>query len=217
MDRIKLDANPRTVTGKKVRFLRRSGTIPVNVFGHNVASQALEVEENTLERTLARAGLNALITLSVTGTPEARPVLIRGYQRKATTGKLLHVDLYQVSMTEKLRTQVPLVVVGIAPGVSLGGVLLKNLDAVDIECLPGDLVSAIEVDVSTLSDIGQSIQVSDLRVGSAITILTQPETVVVKIMAPEKEEVEEVAAEAAPVAEAAPAEGEAAATEKTTA
>jgi len=213
MDRITLDAKPRAVVGKKVRFLRRNGVIPVNVFGHNVASQALEIERVALERALARAGTNALLTLSIAGTADTKPVLIRGYQRKPSTGALLHVDLYQVSMTEKLRTEVPLVLVGSAPGLTLGGVLLKNLDAVDIECLPGDLVSAIEVDISGLTEIGQAISVGDLKLGAAITVLNPRETVVVKIMAMEKEEV--VEAEAAPVAEAeAATAAEAATTEK---
>jgi large subunit ribosomal protein L25 len=195
MDRISLDAAPRTITGKKVRFMRRNGTIPVNVFGHNVQSQALEVQSTAIERALARAGTNALITLNITGG-DARPVLIRGYQRRPTTGQLLHVDLYQVSMTEKLRTQVPLVFVGIAPGVAMGGLLLKNLDALDIECLPGDLISAVEVDLSELAQIDDTIVVSSLKVGPDITVLTHGETVVVKLSAPEKEEEAGVEAEA---------------------
>ena len=203
MERFTLDAKPRMITGKKVRFMRRNGVIPVNLFGHNVASLALEVAEPKAERALARAGTNALINLSVAGATDSRPVLIRGYQRRPTTGKLLHVDLYQVSMTEKLRTAVPLTLVGSAPGVSLGGLLLKNLDSVDIECLPGDLISAIEVDVSVLAEINSTVLVRDLKVGKEITILTNPETVIVKLAAPEKEE--EVEAEAAPVAEEAPA------------
>jgi large subunit ribosomal protein L25 len=218
MDRITLDATPRTVVGKKVRFLRRTGITPVNVFGHNVSSLALEVKEAALERALARAGTNALISLRVAGSTEPRPVLIRGHQRRATSGKLLHVDLYQVSMTETITTDVPLVLVGTAPALSLSGVLLKNLDAVEIECLPADLVSSIEVDMSGLAEIGQAVLVSDLKVSSAIKILTNPETLVVKIMAPEEEKVEEAApaAEVAPVAEgeAAPAESEAPASEK---
>lgn len=215
MDRITLDAKPRTVLGKKVRFMRRNGVIPVNVFGHNVSSLALEIEESALERALARAGTNALLTLAVAGNSDSKPVLIRSYQRRATTGKLLHVDLYQVSMMEKLHTHVPVVLVGTAPGVALGGVLLKNVDTLDIECLPGDLVSFVEVDISGMTDINQAILVSDLKVNKAITVLTNPETLVVKIMAPEKEEEVEVEAEAAaeaePTAEAATAttEGEA--------
>jgi large subunit ribosomal protein L25 len=212
MDRITLDANQRTVLGKKVRFMRRNGIIPINVFGHNVASAALESNEAALERALARAGTNALLTLQVAGSDEGRPVLIRGYQRRATTGKLLHVDLYQVSMTEKIRTEVPLVLVGAAPGLSMGGLLFKNLDAVEIECLPGDLVSAIEVDISGLAEINQAILASDLKVAATVTILTNPETLIVKIVAPEKEEEAEApAAEVAPeagaeVAEATPTE-----------
>jgi large subunit ribosomal protein L25 len=209
MERFSLDAKPRTVVGKKVRFMRRNGVIPVNVFGHNIASTALEVPEPALERALARAGTNALIDLSIAGSKDVLPVLIRGYQRRATSGKLLHVDLYQVSMTETLRTDVPLTLVGVAPGVSLGGLLLKNLDTIEIECLPGDLVSAIEVDVTGLAEMNSAILVRDLKVGAAITVLTNPETVIVKLAAPEKEE-EEVVAEAAPAAEEAPAatEGE---------
>jgi large subunit ribosomal protein L25 len=217
MERITLDAKPRTVIGKKVRFMRRTGVIPVNVFGHNVESQALEIAAPALERALARAGKNALITLNIVGTADSHPVLIRNYQRKPSTSALLHVDLYQVSMTEKLRTAVPLQVVGIAPGISFGGVLLKNIEHLEIECLPSDLVSAIEVDISSLAEIGQSIQVSDLKVPNGITILTHRETVIVKIMAPEKEE-EVAAPEAAPAAEAAaPAEGGAPAAEKSAA
>jgi large subunit ribosomal protein L25 len=211
MDRMTLDAQPRTVEGKKVRFMRRNGVIPANLFGHNVESKALQVDEMALERTLARAGKNALVTLNVADGTDARPVLIRSYQRKPTTGKLLHVDLYQVSMTETITTQVPLHFVGTAPGVTLGGVLLRNLDTLQIECLPGDLVSAVEVDLSNLSEIGQAIEVRDLKLSSAIKILSNPETVIAKIMAPEKEE--EVAAETTTAEAAAPAEGAAEATE----
>jgi large subunit ribosomal protein L25 len=208
MDKVTLDAKPRTVLGKKVRFMRRKGVVPANVFGHNVESLALEVEATALERALARAGTNALINLNIDGADGTRPVLVRGYQRKPSTSQLLHVDLYQVSMTEKIRTEVPLVFIGTAPGVSLGGVLLKNIDAVEIECLPGDLMSAIEVDLSGLAEVGQGISVSDLKIGEAITIITNGETVVAKVMAPEKEE--EVVAEA-PAAEAAAPAAEAAA------
>lgn len=197
MDTITLDAMPRTVLGKKVRHLRRTGIIPVNVFGHNLTSAALEVNETAMERALMRAGTNALITLSVAGSDGTRPVLVRGYHRRPTTGKLLHVDLYHVSMTETLRTEVPIELIGTPPALDLGGMLLKNLDSIEVECLPGDLVSSIEVDVSGLTEMDQAILVSDLKVSAALTILADPETVVVKIMPPAKEEVEEEAAEAA--------------------
>ena len=205
MDRITLDASPRTVVGKKVRFMRRNGIIPANVFGHNVQSQSVEVSEVALERALARAGMTTLVNLKVAGAAEPLPVLVRGYQRKATSGKLLHVDLYQVSMTEKITTEVPLHLVGDAPGLAIGGLLFQNIDAVEIECLPGDLVSSIAVDVSGLAELNQAILVSDLKVSEAITILTEGDTLIVKLAAPEEEKVEE--AEVAPVAEeVAPAE-----------
>lgn len=208
MDRITLDASLRTVVGKKVRFMRRNGIIPANVFGHNVLSQSVEIAETALERALARAGTTSLVNLNIAGESEPLPVLIRGFQRRPTTGKLLHVDLYKVSMTEKITTEVPLHFVGTAPGLASGGLLLHNIESVEIECLPGDLVPSIAVDISGLVELEQAILVSDLKVSAAITILTPGDTLVVKIAAPEEEKAEE-APVATGAAEAAPAAAEA--------
>jgi large subunit ribosomal protein L25 len=206
MEKIELRARPRATLGKRVRFLRRKGIIPANVFGHAITSLAVELDAKAFREAFARAGRNALITLTVDGATEPRLVLIRGIQRRPTTGELLHVDLYQVSLTEKIRTSVPLVFVGSAPGVAAGGVLLESLNAVEVECLPTDLISAIEVDLSGLAEIGDAILVRDLKVQPGITILTHGDELVVKVLPPEKEEVPaaptEEAVAAAPAAEA---------------
>jgi large subunit ribosomal protein L25 len=196
MEAIELQASPRTILGKKVRHLRRQGTIPANLFGHNIASQALQVEEKAFQRAFTQAGMNTLISLKVEGA-EPRMVLIRGLQRNPLKRDLLHVDFYQVAMMEKITAQVPLVFVGEAPGVEAGGILLHNIDEVEIECLPGDLVRHIDVDISGLKEIDDTIYVKDLKVSAAIKILSDEDEVVVKILPPAKEEVEEVVAEEA--------------------
>jgi len=197
MEAIELQASPRTVLGKKVRHLRRQGMLPANLFGHNLASQALQVEERAFQRAFAQAGMNTLVSLKVEGA-EPKMVLIRGLQRNPLKRDLLHVDFYQVAMMEKLTAQVPLVFVGEAPGVAAGGILLHNIDEVEIECLPGDLLRQIDVDISGLQEIDDAIHVKDLKVSAAIRILRDPDELVVKILPPAKEEVEEVAAEVAP-------------------
>jgi len=197
MEAIELQASPRTVLGKKVRHLRRQGMLPANLFGHNLASQALQVEEKAFQRVFAQAGMNTLVSLKVEGA-EPKMVLIRGLQRNPLKRDLLHVDFYQVAMMEKLTAQVPLVFVGEAPGVAAGGILLHNIDEVEIECLPGDLLRHIDVDISGLKEIDDAIYVKNLQVSAAIRILRDPDELVVKILPPAKEEVEEVAAEVAP-------------------
>jgi len=129
---------------------------------------------------------------------EPKMVLIRGLQRNPLRRDLLHVDFYQVAMMEKLTAQVPLVFVGEAPGVAAGGILLHNIDEVEIECLPGDLLRQIDVDISGLQEIDDAIHVKDLKVSAAIKILRDPDEVVVKILPPAKEEVEEAVAEVVP-------------------
>jgi len=197
MEAIELQARPRTVLGKKVRHLRRQGMLPANLFGHNVASQALQVEERAFQRAFAQAGMNTLISLKMEGA-EPKMVLIRSLQRNPLKRDLLHVDFYQVAMMEKLTAQVPLVFVGEAAGVATGGILLHSIDEVEIECLPGDLVRQIDVDISGLQEIGDTIYVKDLQVSAAIRILRDPDEVLVKILPPAKEEVAEVVAEVAP-------------------
>jgi large subunit ribosomal protein L25 len=197
MEAIELQASPRTVLGKKVRHLRRQGMLPANLFGHNVASQALQVEERAFQRAFAQAGMNTLISLKMAGA-EPKMVLIRGLQRNPLKRDVLHVDFYQVAMMEKLTAQVPLVFLGEAPGVAAGGILLHNIDEVEIECLPGDLLRQIDVDISGLQAIDDAIHVKDLKVSAAIKILRDPDEVVAKILPPAKEEVAEVVAEVAP-------------------
>lgn len=211
MERAELQANKREVLGKKVRFLRRRGIVPANVYGHAVPSEALQVEARVMNEVLRRAGMTQLINLQIQGG-RPRPVLVRSLQRNPRTGEVLHVDFYQVSMREKLRLNVPVVIIGDAPALkNTDGILVRNLDAIEVEALPGDLPPTIEVDVSHLNDIGESVTVGELRAPDGVTILANAEDPVVTIAPPMAEELEEITPEEQVEA---PAEEEVAAEER---
>lgn len=199
MEEILLTAQPRAVIGKQVNALRRAGTIPAVLYGKHLAQPlALQIEERTLQKVVAQAGHNRLIKMTIdAGAP--RVVLTREVQRNPISGRLTHVDFQEVSLVEKITTPVPLVLVGTSPAVARGeGLLIHGIDQAQIRVLPGDLIPQIEVDVSALQNLNQSLFVKDLRVSDKIEILTSGEEMVAKVV-PVKEEV--VTAEA-PVAAA---------------
>jgi len=195
MEQILLNAEPRKMMGKKVKDLRRQGYVPAVMYGHRTEPVSLQVTERELRQVLREAGSNRLITLSVAGMAEPRMVLVRDLQRDSISHAMVHVDLYEVIMTEKLTAEVPIVLVGEArPVKAAEGLLLHGLDTIEVECLPGNLPESIQVDLSQLTAIGQAILVRDLKVGEGIEILSERDEVVVKILPLEAEVIEEVAA-----------------------
>lgn len=199
MEEILLTAQSRAVIGKQVGALRRAGTIPAILYGkHLTQPLALQIEERTLQKVIAQAGHNRLIKMTVdTGAP--RLVLTRQIQRNPISGRLTHVDFQEVSLTEKITTPVPIVLVGTSPAVTRGeGLLIHGIDQVQIRVLPSDLIPQIEVDVSSLENLNQSLFVKDIKVSDKIEILTPGDEMIAKVV-PVKEEV--VTAEA-PVAAA---------------
>jgi len=206
-NRVRLAAKPRTTFGKKVRFLRREGWVPANVYGSGLESKSVQINTRDTEHLLTHTPRNALLSLDMDGSPTT--VLIKDVMRKPTTGELYHVDFYAVSMTHTLRVSVPLVLTGEAPAVRLyNATVLHGLDTVEVECLPGDLPTSITVDIEGLTEIDDTIFVRDLNVPAKVTVLTPEDELVVKALAPtiEREldvEAEEAAEEAATEAEAA--------------
>ncbi len=112
---MELSAKPREILGKKVRFLRRQGLTPVNLFGHNVEPVVLQCDTAQLKHVLVRTGKTKLISLMIDKAKKPRNVMVREVQREPQTGELLHVDFYQVSMEEKVRVELPIVTIGEAP------------------------------------------------------------------------------------------------------
>lgn len=211
MEAPNLKTTTREVLGKKTRFLRRQGITPSHLFGHGIKSKALQCPTTELERIVARAGTTRLISLHVDDEKGPRMVFIREIQKDAVTSQLLHIDFYQVKMTEKMTAEIPIVFTGLAPALKgKGRILTHPVSHISVECLPDKLPSQIEVDLSPLEELQNAIHVSDIVLGPEITIITDPEQLVVKVgevaaARIEEEEEEEAAAEAA---EEEAAEGE---------
>jgi large subunit ribosomal protein L25 len=209
MAELNLLVDAREVTGKKVRSLRRQGIVPAHLYGRGTESLALQASTPTITTLLRTAGANAIINLKINGDSDSRPVMLRGVQRHPVTDELIHVDFFQISLTEKLRADVPLNLSGVAPAVHVfGGVLLQSMDHITIEALPTEIPSAIDVDVSGLETLEAAVHVRDLPIPAGVTLLTDPDQVVAKVGTPRvaEEEAPAAAAEEGAV-EGAPAEG----------
>ena len=199
MEAILLDVELRNITGKAVRHMRQEGYVPAVVYGHRTEPVSLQVAERALRQALRVAGTNRLITLNVPGQETPKMVLVRELQRDAMSHAMLHVDFYEVVMTEEITAEVPVVLIGESTLVKGGGGLLfQGLDTIEVECLPGDLPQQVEVDLSSLVEIDQAVVVRELKLGDGVKVLTDLNEVVVKILPPEAEEVEEVVAPTEP-------------------
>jgi large subunit ribosomal protein L25 len=204
MPEIKIKATKRDVLGKKTRFLRRQGITPAHLFGHSLESMALQCDTVELKKIVARAGTTRLISLNVEGEKEAKNVFLREIQKNAVTRELLHVDFYQIRKGEKMMMDVPIVLVGEAPALKgKGRILSRGTTALRLECLPEKVPPQIEVDISILTELDQSIYIKDIHLDPEILVHDDPELLVVKIS-----EVVIQVEEEKPVVEAA-AEGEA--------
>jgi large subunit ribosomal protein L25 len=186
--RPKLAASRRTVTGKKVAYLRRDGRLPAVVYGRGLESNSVSVDTHEFEVLRRKAGPNTLIDLSVDGGA-ASPVLVHEVQLHRVTRKPLHVDLYVVRMTEELTVDVALVSEGVSEAVENGGgTLLHVIDHVRVRALPDHLPESIRYSIESLQTFDDAIHVSDLAIPADATLLTDPNEVVAKVLPPRVEE-----------------------------
>lgn len=218
MDRIELNAEPRTVLGKQVSRLRSEDWLPAVLYGPGVESRALQLQATAAASALAEAGSSQLITLQISGEKKPVPVLVRDLQRDPIRRTIIHVDFYQVEMTRLVTLELSLLLVGESPvAARREGILLQSRQSVEIECLPTDLVEAIEVDLSDLVELNQQITVGDLAIPATIRVLSDPADVIVQVspvQEVEEEEEVEVVVEAEPELIARREEGAVSATEE---
>lgn len=204
MESPQLIATTRDLIGKKVSNLRKNGQTPVVLYGQETDNRHLAVDSKNFSKLAQTAGSSTLVDLIV---DDAKPVkvLIQDTQYEPLTGKLIHADLFQVKMSEKLQTEIPLNFIGESPAVKdLDGNLITAKDALNIEAYPQDLVSQLDVDISTLATFDDKITVADITVPSAITVLDDPEETVAVVTPPRSdEELEAELAETSDEAEAA--------------
>ncbi len=207
---------PRATLGKKVAQLRRAGVLPANVFGRGIESVAVQIDARASRELLRAHGTNTLISLQVAGEDSPRPVVVRAVGRHPVTRTPLHLDFYQVDLSRPITGSVPVVLTGESVAVKdLGGVLLVGADAVQIEALPADMPSHLEVAIDGLAEFDQEVAVGDLELSAGITVLSDAGQMLARIARPRgltAEGAEEDAAAAAEGEEGAEAaEGEAAA------
>lgn len=198
MEGLTLPASKRDILGKKTRFLRRQSITPAHLFGHGIESLTLQCDTARLQRIIARAGMTRLLALDIEGDKQPRSVFIREIQRNECTGELLHIDFYQVSKKEKIRVEVPIILVGEAPAMKeKGRTLTHGVTSLSIECLPDKLPPQIEVDLSQLKEVGEAIYVRDIAFSPDIAVITGPDQMVAKVSEARVEKVEEVVAKEA--------------------
>jgi large subunit ribosomal protein L25 len=191
MEEVVFQANQRDVIGKKVKRLRREGLLPAVVYGHNIEPIPISLDMREANRTLDSISPSALIVLNIDG--DKHYAIVRDKQRNPLLRSIIHIDFQAVSLTETVRADVNVNIVGEAPAVETYlAILVPSLEQLSIECLPTNLPDRIDVDVSGLAEIGDSLLVSDLIVPDGVEILNDPEDVVVVVIPPAAEEEEEV-------------------------
>lgn len=187
MEKIILKANIRDPKAEKNNKLRQEGNTPAVIYGKGKDSKPLTISAHDFERVYREAGHSALVDLVL---PDGeKKVLVQEVSAHPVNGKIEHVDFYEVSMTEKITTAVPLKFIGESTAVvDLSGTLITNKDEVEIECLPVDLPHEIEVDISVITDFEKSIHVSDIKVPTGVEIKDEPEETIATVEPPRSEE-----------------------------
>jgi large subunit ribosomal protein L25 len=193
MSELKLDAQPRSLTGRKVRQLRTQGLVPVVVYGNNQPPVHLQVSARNLETTLHHGGFSQLVRVNVQGGSTLN-VLVREIQRHPTSHAFMHVDMYAVNMAEKQHTSVPVVSTGKPAAMTTGLMVLQGIDMVEVLALPADIPASIEVDITNL-DLENPITIADMPKIAGVEYLGEPTEVLFTLMAPRVEEIEETTEE----------------------
>lgn len=187
MEKTVINATRRPVTGKKVGALRREGKLPAVLYGYKVEATPILLDHREASRILAPLSKSHIVIIALDGKEHS--VLVREKQKDYLKNSLIHVDFQVVSMTEKIRTNVPIVLEGVSSAVKdYNGVVVSNLTEVEVEALPGDLPESFVINIARLASLGDSILVSDLEHAGNVTILTPQEEVVVNVTGTAAEE-----------------------------
>lgn len=193
-NKIELQADIRTVLGSKVRGLRRSGYIPAVLYGKGQEVIVLQVPVKDFTKVLKEAGESTLVYIKVNG--QSYPTIIHDVAKDPVKDHVIHADFYKVSLTEKIKTKVPVVFVGESPAVKdLAGIFVRNVNELEVEALPQNLPYEISVDISLLKNFGDQLLVKDINLGSDVKIEAEPDAIIATVQEPKSEE--ELAAELA--------------------
>ena len=206
MKETKLTAKPRSGKGSaSAGRLRRTGWFPAVVYGEGRPGVDIQLNEHDFLVMLRRhRSENMIVDLAVEGADKTYKVMLKAMQHHPVTGRVIHVDFYEISMTRKIEIELPVKLTGIPTGVANeGGILEHVLRALTVQCLPGDLIEEVELDVSGLT-VGKTLRVRDVQIDAAkYRVLDDPDQVVAAVAAPRTEEEEKAEAEAEAAAAAA--------------
>lgn len=187
MAQIKLTVDKRTLSGRKVKRLRKEGLLPANVYGKKIDSIAIQVDYKTFLKTLHEAGETNVIYLEL--DKKEIPVLVHNAQKDPVTDNFIHVDFFNVDLTQKVTAQVPVELSGESEAEKLGlGTVVQYISEIEVEALPTDLPDSIKADISILKTLEDIVLVKNLKVSSQVEIKNDPEQIIAKIEETQKEE-----------------------------
>ena len=179
---ISLELSPREVLGKKVKRLRQQGVIPVHLYGPGVDPQPLQCETTKLVDVLVRAGGNTAVTVTVQGGQETHLAFAREIQWDPRRDDILHVDFLAVDASRPVSAQVPITLIGESPGArTAGGTVMQQLRDLNVEALPLEVPRELELDLTMLTEPDGVLRAADIVIPGNVTLLTDPEDVVVRI------------------------------------
>jgi len=177
-----LEAETRTVSGKKVKQLRRNGLVPAVIYGLNDKPENVQVNALATQLTLRDAGDNEILTLNLNG--KKRRVLAREVQKHVFRSDLIHVDFLEIDATSTIRTEVSIIIVGVSiPEQQAIGTTVQVLSTLEIEASPDALISEIEANAEIIDSPGRTLNVGDIVAPEGVTILTSPDVTVARFFA----------------------------------
>ena len=184
--KIELNAQLRTVMGSKVKQIRESGFIPAVLYGNGQEPISLQVPQKDFHKTFKMAGESTLVYVSVDG--QTYPTIIHDIARHPASDAIIHADFYKVNLTQKIKTMIPVALIGESQAVKDGGILIRNLNEVEVEALPQDLPHEIAFDLSALVAFGDQILLKDAKVGDKVEIIGNTDEIIATVQAPISEE-----------------------------
>ncbi|TSC91717.1 MAG: large subunit ribosomal protein L25 [Parcubacteria group bacterium Licking1014_17] len=187
MQKLELQVQPRTVTGRKVKTLRKEHLLPGVIYGLNSEPKNIQIQMKDFKKIYGEAGESTMIYVLLDG--EEYPAMIQDVTRNAVSDDFIHVDLYKVRLDKEITAKVPLNFVGQPAAVKdLGGILVKNINEIEVQGFPQDIPRSIEVDISGLNAFGSHILLKDVKISDKVKIKDNPDEIVVLIQEPISEE-----------------------------
>lgn len=184
--KIELNAELRTVLGSKVKNIRESGFVPAVLYGKGQEPISLQVPRKDFHKTFTTAGESTLVYVSVDG--KTYPTIIHDIARDPSSDDIIHADFYKVNLSEKIKTKIPIEFIGESQAIKDGGILIRNVNEVEVEALPQDLPHEISIDISSLVAFGDQILLKDIKLGDKVEVIGNADEIIATAQEPISEE-----------------------------